>query len=394
MGAREQGEEATRPQAPQGLINVSFFRDGHWVTTEIDDRLPCSRSGELLAPHCEIYDEGTSKPWMALAEKAFAAVIGGYDKFEASADLPSALVQLTGGQVQTVDLTSDVSRIWLQNGYLWSILKSWVDRSGPSSCIVVCLTHHSSKERYGYSDGLARNLAYAVVGIGESKQGRGPHGSGRLVRICNPWGPSAQWRGSMANGSPELESLRLKEDAHTSLERERGMSSSSSSTSAARGGAGSSADGSSFWMTFEDWADHFSTVHVCKLLPGQWHSVSSKMHGPCKDAAFRFKRKWLHNPAEWGGVFNVAMLHEDASLILSLSLLQARDVVSAGDPLPKGAKVHVGLVVLKAEALTEARRPSFRHIITAVRSVWTLVDIAVPAAEGVQCQWCHKMMRH
>lgn len=56
--AGEHEDEAIRPGAPSGLVNVSLFRDGEWVTTQIDDRLPCSRAGELLAPHCESDEEG------------------------------------------------------------------------------------------------------------------------------------------------------------------------------------------------------------------------------------------------------------------------------------------------------------------------------------------------
>jgi len=223
-GTGAQGEEASRPRAPQGLINVSLFRDGFWVTTQVDDRVPCSRSGELLVPHCESYEEGMGKLWMAVAEKALAGLIGGYDKFggiKKVEDVPSALVMLTGGQVKTLDLTSSESLMWLQNGYLWSSLKSWCARGGTVERVVVCLTHSSSKERYGFSDGLARNLAYPVIEVGEMKQGAGRHGCGRLVRLWNPWGDAAEWRGAMANGSPELDALRLKEEKSPSFDRAR-----------------------------------------------------------------------------------------------------------------------------------------------------------------------------
>lgn len=103
------GDEAIRPRAPQGLLKVSLFRDGSWVTTQIDQRLPCSRAGELLAPHCESDEEGAGKLWPAFAEKAFAALSGGYDKFGSAVrehdvaeelvrnhDVAKALVQVTG----------------------------------------------------------------------------------------------------------------------------------------------------------------------------------------------------------------------------------------------------------------------------------------------------------
>ena len=41
--AREEGDETIRTRASQALLNVSLFRDGYWVTTQIDDRLRARR---------------------------------------------------------------------------------------------------------------------------------------------------------------------------------------------------------------------------------------------------------------------------------------------------------------------------------------------------------------
>lgn len=67
------GDKAIGTCAPRGLVAVRFFRDGNWVTVQIDDCLPCSRAAELLAPQCESGEQdggGGGKLWMALAEKA------------------------------------------------------------------------------------------------------------------------------------------------------------------------------------------------------------------------------------------------------------------------------------------------------------------------------------
>jgi len=279
--ARGDGDKTIGTCAPRGLVSVRLFRDGNWVTAQIDDRLPCSRAAELLAPQCESEEHDGGKLWPALAEKALAALVGGYDKVDASAanaDVASALVQITGGQVRTVNLASPLSVMWTQNGYLWSSLKSWCAQppSDAGGLVVVCLTQSDSRARYGFSDGLQRGLAYPVAGVAEMKEGGGRVGSGRLVRVANPWGPSATWRGTMANGSPEWETLRLKDAPQATFGR---ASSTSARTSAEQTLGGE--DGG-FWMLFEDWVSHFSTVHVCSLVPQGWHTVSSGLKVACK----------------------------------------------------------------------------------------------------------------
>jgi hypothetical protein len=63
------GDKAIGTCAPRGLVAVRFFRDGNWVTVQIDDRLPCSRAVELLAPQCEsgeLDGFGGGKLWLAV----------------------------------------------------------------------------------------------------------------------------------------------------------------------------------------------------------------------------------------------------------------------------------------------------------------------------------------
>ena len=223
--AREEGDETIRTRASQALLNVSLFRDGYWVTTQIDDRLPCSQGGELLAPHCE---DGGGKLWPAIVEKALAAVLGGYDKFGSHAiveDVPSALVQCTGGQVRTFNLASELVLMWMQNGYLWSSLKSWCAQSASGEVVVVCVSHVKREDQYD---------------------------------VASLWGPSAQWLGTMGSSSPELEALPLDHDEFGSAQHSiQGRS-----------------EDNSFWILFEDWVAHFSTLHVWSLVPHNWHISS------------------------------------------------------------------------------------------------------------------------
>ena len=140
-------------------------------------------------------------------------------------------------------------------------------------------------------------------------------------------------------------------------------------------------------MRFEDWFHHFDTLHVCSLLPKGWHTVSCHLQAHCthvqldrksearnapnmrqgtgREQMLRYDRKWLHTAAEWGNVWHVKPSHEESSLFFSLA--PKRSDGAPLDALPEGSEVHVGLVVLKEEALTTARRASFRHLVTALR---------------------------
>ena len=298
------GEEAIGPRAHRSLVDVSLFRDGNWVTTQVDTRLPCSGGAELLAPQCESDEEGGGMLWAALAEKALAIMLGGYKEIESGAaftNVPTALLLVTGGQTRTIELGSQLSSMWMQNGYLWSMLRSWCApaRPGTGGLVVVCVADRSSQHQFGFHDGLVPGLAYPIIGVGDKKRsargGResGPSRSsgmddvrgarGRLVRLANPWGPQAQWRGAMSNGSPELETLQLQ-DGDTMLQGGEG-SAYAAPASAARGGGwvrGTPDDSSAFWMTFEDWCKHFTSVHVCRLVPQGWLSASCMLQARCK----------------------------------------------------------------------------------------------------------------
>ena len=88
------------------------------------------------------------------------------------------------------------------------------------------------------------------------------------------------------------------------------------------------------------------------------------MRSEAQDAKLKYGRRWLHAAAEWGNVFLIRISEEDSCFKLSLSLSEMQLGYSS---LPPGAHVQVGLVVLKEQALVASRRPSVRHLVTAVR---------------------------
>ena len=83
----------------------------------------------------------------------------------------------------------------------------------------------------------------------------------------------------------------------------------------------------------------------------------------------------------------MALADEDSSLILSLSALQATDTATQGasDPLPHGASIRVGLLILKAEALAGARHGAGKESVTRVLLVKNLLYRLPCRGCGARC---------
>ena len=57
---------------------IKFYKNGRWRVVTIDDRLPCTRGGQLVFARCKDEDEF----WVPLMEKAFAKLNGSYIALE------------------------------------------------------------------------------------------------------------------------------------------------------------------------------------------------------------------------------------------------------------------------------------------------------------------------
>ena len=80
---------------------------GEWVEVVIDDRLPCTKDGQLIYARSERNSNDHEKQkhefWPALLEKAYAKLHGSYNDLE-SGDMNESAVNFTGGIPEWIDL--------------------------------------------------------------------------------------------------------------------------------------------------------------------------------------------------------------------------------------------------------------------------------------------------
>lgn len=179
--------------------------------------------------------------------------------------MEEALVDLTGGCLERIQISNSNVRNMLDDGSLWESVQEWLR----SYYIVSCERKSSeededdgSKEGAVEDDvsGLLVNHLYTVVATKEI-------GALKFVKVRNPWGNGA-WHGVWGNSSPkweehpEVESV-LKEDASIDFNR---------------------IDPGSFWILWEDFVRNYSDMYVVRLfgenynqylIQGQWQGKTA-----------------------------------------------------------------------------------------------------------------------
>ncbi|KAI4317449.1 hypothetical protein L6164_025316 [Bauhinia variegata] len=302
----------------EGIYTVRFCVQGEWVPVVVDDWIPCESLGK---PAFATSKKG-NELWVSLLEKAYAKLHGSYEALEGGL-VQDALVDLTGGAGEEIDMRSPEAQIDLASGRLWSQLLRFKQEG-----FLLGAGSPSGSDVHISSSGIVQGHAYSILQV------RDVDGH-KLVQIRNPWANEVEWNGPWSDSSPEWTD-RMKHKLKHVPQSKDGI----------------------FWMSWQDFQIHFRSIYVCRIYPlemrysvhGQWRGYSA---GGCQDY-----ETWHQNPQ-----FRLRATGQDASLPIHvfITLTQGvgfsrttagfRNYQSSHDSL----MFYIGLRILK----TRGRRALF-----------------------------------
>ncbi|XP_065356886.1 calpain-A-like [Calliphora vicina] len=214
-----------------GVFHFRFWQYGKWIDVVVDDRLP-TNNGRLIYMHSAKKNEF----WSALLEKAYAKLHGSYEALN-SGFIREAMEDFTGGVTESYDLAKAPSN-------LFNILAKAAERDSMMGCF---LEEDPDVEEAETPEGLIRGHAYSITkvcmidNVTTNRQERLP-----MIRLRNPWGNEAEWNGPWSDSSPEWRDIPDEQKHEIGLNFDR--------------------DGE-FWMSFQDFFNHFDSVEICNLSP-------------------------------------------------------------------------------------------------------------------------------
>ncbi|KAI9194919.1 hypothetical protein LWI28_010135 [Acer negundo] len=240
----------------EGIYTVRFCIQGEWVPVVVDDWIPCESLGK---PAFATSKKG-NELWVSILEKAYAKLHGSYEALEGGL-VQDALVDLTGGAGEEIDMRSSQAQIDLASGRLWSQLLRFKQEG-----FLLGAGSPSGSDVHISSSGIVQGHAYSILQVREVD-------SHKLVQIRNPWANEVEWNGPWSDSSPEWTD-RMKHKLKHVPQSKDGI----------------------FWMSWQDFQIHFRSIYVCRVYPpemrysvhGQWRGYSA---GGCQDYA-----SWNQNP--------------------------------------------------------------------------------------------------
>ncbi|EDO40193.1 predicted protein [Nematostella vectensis] len=213
-----------------GALKFCIWQYGEWKDVIIDDRLP-TYNGKLVFVHSSERNEF----WSALLEKAYAKLNGSYESLKGG-QTGEALEDFTGGLAESFDLNKNVPKD------LFCIMQTAEKRHALMGCSIAAKANEIEAK---LNNGLVKGHAYTVTGCRQvkAKTRRGDLDV-ELVRVRNPWGNEREWKGAWGDGSSEWQLLSDYEKKSIGLTFE---------------------DDGEFWMSFDDFKKHFTTLEICML---------------------------------------------------------------------------------------------------------------------------------
>ncbi|KAK7819504.1 calpain-type cysteine protease dek1 [Quercus suber] len=226
----------------EGIYTVRFCIQGEWVPVVVDDWIPCEAPGK---PAFATSRKG-NELWVSVLEKAYAKLHGSYEALEGGL-VQDALVDLTGGAGEEIDMRSSQAQIDLASGRLWSQLLRFKQEG-----FLLGAGSPSGSDVHISSSGIVQGHAYSLLQVREVD-------GHKLVQIRNPWANEVEWNGPWSDSSPEWTDRMKHKLKHVPQ-------------------------------------IHFRSIYVCRVYPpemrysvhGQWRGYSA---GGCQDYD-----TWHQNP--------------------------------------------------------------------------------------------------
>lgn len=222
-----------------GFCGFQFFINGEWRPVVIDTYIPWHQGDEMTL-------SGTSASktswWLTLLEKAYSKVFKSYDVLN-DVSIKNILVDLTGGISKKVSFSfSEMNDT--EKKHMFEEMKRCVSQNYLMGCMKFTEIleddlddTHSDKDE---EEDIVENSMYVVLDIQEAD-------GYRLVYLNSSW-DKGKWSKAF---SPEDETWETNKGLKEKL------------------GYDSITDGT-FWMTFEDWLQHFDTLYYCRIFPQNW----------------------------------------------------------------------------------------------------------------------------
>lgn len=255
-----------------GLYVLRFFKDCSIFFVMIDDRLPVkAKDGRLIFAG----GKDPNELWVPLIEKAYAklhgcykSLIGGYTHYglaDMTGYCPHLVVMREGYLGYSQSYTPDE---------IWQMLTRYTAWKSLLGCSIQSPPNEKKKIEAEAGQGLHMGHAYSFLQLGEI-QIADPKRPGqtkglRLVKLRNPWG-RGEWEGAFADSSPErkqydAEFVRVFNTSVRSQER-----------------AEINETDGTFFMPFDDWLKHFTSLFIAINFPNSIPSNSRKNSKLLKD---------------------------------------------------------------------------------------------------------------
>ncbi|KAL5708598.1 Calpain-type cysteine protease dek1 [Ranunculus cassubicifolius] len=240
----------------EGIYTVRFCIQGEWVPVVVDDWIPCESPGKPAFAT----SRNKNEIWVSILEKAYAKLHGSYEALEGGL-VQDALVDLTGGAGEEIDIRSADVQIDLASGRLWSQLLRFKQEG-----FLLGAGSPSGSDVHISSSGIVQGHAYSLLQVREVD-------GHKLIQVRNPWANEVEWNGPWSDTSPEWTDRMRHKLKHVPQSK----------------------DGI-FWMSWQDFQIHFRSIYVCRIYPpemrytahGQWRGFSA---GGCQDY-----ETWHQNP--------------------------------------------------------------------------------------------------